>query len=119
MADPELVYHVVNPRRFHWTRDMLPALLAAGLDFEAVSTDQWMEKLRHSDRDPKKNPPIKLLDWFESKYGHGTSTKAKGPLVYLTEETSRRSQSMGQISDVTEVEYVRLMVDWLKREWQS
>ncbi|KAK1499486.1 hypothetical protein CCUS01_00211 [Colletotrichum cuscutae] len=78
-TDPDLVYHVLNPTRFHWTRDMLPSLSEAGLRFEILPTNQWMDKLRQSKRDPKKNPPIKLLDWFESKYGRTASAK-KGVL---------------------------------------
>ncbi|KXH32117.1 hypothetical protein CSAL01_04209 [Colletotrichum salicis] len=30
-TDPDLVYHILNPTRFHWTRDMLPSLAEAGL----------------------------------------------------------------------------------------
>lgn len=115
--NPSLVYHVLNPTRFHWTKDMLPVLSAAGLKFEVLPTDQWMEKLRDSDRDPKKNPPIKLLDWFESKYGHGTSSKSKGPLVYLTEETRKKSETLGKITDVTDTQYVRLMIERLQKQW--
>jgi hypothetical protein len=116
---PDLVYHVLNPTRFHWTRDMLPALAAAGFKFETLPTDQWMERLRNSEQDPKKNPPIKLLDWFESKYGHGSSTKNKGVLVYETEKTSAKSESMRAIPSVTDVEYVRKVIDRLQEEWRA
>ena len=118
-TDPDLVYHVLNPRRFHWTRDMLPALAAAGLEFESLPTDQWMERLRNSDRDPMKNPPIKLFDWFESKYGGAASTKPKGPLEYVTEETSNDSESLAQIPDVTESAYMGMVIDRLKKRWAS
>ncbi|CAI9633410.1 unnamed protein product [Alternaria burnsii] len=114
---PDLVYHVLNPTRFHWTRDMLPALAAAGFKFETLPTDQWMERLRNSEQDPKKNPPIKLLDWFESKYGHGSSTKNKGLLVYETEKTSAKSESMRAIPSVTDVEYVKKVIERLQEEW--
>ncbi|RYO53965.1 hypothetical protein AA0116_g10176 [Alternaria tenuissima] len=114
---PDLVYHVLNPTRFHWTRDMLPALAAAGFKFETLPTDQWMERLRNSEQDPKKNPPIKLLDWFESKYGHGSSTKNKGVLVYETEKTSAKSESMRAIPSVTDVEYVKKVIERLQEEW--
>mgnify|MGYP004504738885 CR=1 FL=1 len=116
-SDPDLVYHVLNPTRFHWTRDMLPALSAAGLEFDSLPTDQWMEKLRNSDRDPNKNPPIKLLDWFESKYGSAASTKPSGPLKYITEQTGRDSQSLGQIPDVTDSKYMNMVIDRLKKRW--
>lgn len=118
-SDPNLVYHVLNPTRFHWTRDMLPALSAAGLAFESLPTDQWMERLRHSDRDPNTNPPIKLLDWFESKYGSAASTKPTGSLEYLTEETGKDSESLGRIPSVTDTQYVRMVIDRLKKRWAA
>ncbi|KAL1592893.1 putative NRPS-like protein biosynthetic cluster [Nothophoma quercina] len=118
-TDSDLVYHVLNPTRFHWTRDMLPALAAAGLEFESLPTDQWMDRLRNSDRDPKKNPPIKLLDWFESKYGGAASTKPKGPLEYITEETGKDSESLGQIPDVTDSKYMSMVIDRLKKRWAA
>src|SRR6478735_8846332 len=84
--DPSLVYHILHPQRFHWGKQMLPAMAAAGFKFETLPTSEWMDRLRSSDRDPAKNPPIKLLDWFESKYGNKASTKAEtGPLDYLTD----------------------------------
>ena len=116
-SDSDLVYHVLNPARFHWTRDMLPALSEAGLQFESLPTDQWMDRLRNSDRDPKKNPPIKLLDWFESKYGSAASTKPKGPLEYLTKETGKDSVSLGQIPSVTDSKYMSMVIDRLKKRW--
>ncbi|KAF2642844.1 acetyl-CoA synthetase-like protein [Massarina eburnea CBS 473.64] len=116
-ARPDLIYHVLNPTRFHWTRDMLPALADAGLEFETLPTDQWMERLRNSNKDPEKNPPIKLLDWFESKYGHGASTKKKGLLVYETKETAKRSEAIQRVPDVTDRAYIGKVVDRLKRHW--
>lgn len=118
-SDPNLVYHILNPTRFHWTRDMLPALSAAGLQFESLPTDQWMDRLRKSDRDPKTNPPIKLLDWFESKYGIAASTKPKGPLDYMTDETSKDSASLSQIPSVTDSRYMSMVIERLKKRWQA
>ncbi|KAH7402810.1 hypothetical protein BKA66DRAFT_604348 [Pyrenochaeta sp. MPI-SDFR-AT-0127] len=115
--NPDLVYHVLNPTRFHWTRDMLPALANAGLKFEALPTDQWMDRLRNSEKDPKKNPPIKLLDWFESKYGHGASTAKKGNLDFVTVETRRDSETLGNVPDVTDKEYMSKVIKRLKKHW--
>ncbi|KAI0870096.1 hypothetical protein GGS24DRAFT_123597 [Hypoxylon argillaceum] len=117
VVNSDVVYHVLNPQRFHWTRDMLPALAKAGLEFETLPTDQWMEKLRSSDRDPAKNPPIKLLEWFESKYGHGKSTAQSGGLVYLTEETRKNSHTLRNVPDMTEVGFVRMMLGRLRKHW--
>lgn len=118
-SDPELVYHVLNPTRFHWTRDMLPALSEAGLEFESLPTEEWMDRLRNSDRDPITNPPIKLLDWFEGKYGSAASTKPKGALEYITEETGKDSDSLGQIPSVTNAQYMSMVIDRLKKHWAA
>lgn len=118
-SDSDTVYHVVNPQRFHWTRDMLPSLAKAGLEFEALPTDKWMERLRNSDRDPTKNPPIKLLEWFESKYGHGKSTIQSGGLVYLTDETRKNSETLRNIPDITEVGFVQMMLGRLRKHWAN
>ncbi|KAL0936953.1 nrps-like enzyme [Colletotrichum truncatum] len=118
-SDADLVYHVLNPIRFHWTQQMLPSLSKAGLRFEALPTDQWMEKLRNSERDPEKNPPIKLLGWFESKYGHGASSAGKGGLEYLTGESMKDSPTLRNLPDVTDVLFVRLMIERLKARWKA
>ncbi|KAI0555422.1 hypothetical protein F4679DRAFT_523715 [Xylaria curta] len=115
----DVVYHVLNPQRFHWTRDMLPSLARAGLKFETLPTDQWMERLRSSDRDPSKNPPIKLLQWFESKYGHWKSTTQIGGLVYLTEKTRNNSEALRNVPDVTQVGFVQMMLGRLRKHWAN
>ncbi|KAI0424841.1 hypothetical protein F5Y09DRAFT_353016 [Xylaria sp. FL1042] len=117
--DSGVMYHVLNPQRFHWTRDMLPSLAKAGLKFESLPTDEWMERLRNSDRDPSKNPPIKLLEWFESKYGNGRSTTQSGGLVYLTDETRKDSETLRNVPDVTDVRFVRMVLDRLRKHWAS
>ncbi|KAK1625155.1 hypothetical protein BDP81DRAFT_397925 [Colletotrichum phormii] len=117
-TDPDLVYHILNPTRFHWTRDMLPSLAKAGLQFESLPTAQWMDKLRKSERDPKKNPPIKLLDWFESKYGR-TASANKGVLAYMTEKTENDSPTLRGLSDVTDVEFITKLVERLKARWAA
>jgi thioester reductase-like protein len=117
-TDPSLVYHVVNPHRFHWTRDMLPAFAAGGLEFEALEVGEWMKRLRASDRDAVRNPPIKLLDWFESKYGEKAALKpSAGPLVYETARTERDSETLKGVPDVRDKAYVGRMVGRLRGKW--
>jgi thioester reductase-like protein len=60
--ESQLVYNLVHPRPFSWCHDFLPALKAAGLDFEAVERRTWLEKLRNSEKDIEKNPSRKLLE---------------------------------------------------------
>lgn len=118
-SDGDTVYHVLNPRRFHWTRDMLPSLAKAGLEFESLSTDLWMERFRSSDRDPTKNPPIKLLEWFESKYGHGKTTTQGGVLAYLTDKTEKHSEALRSVPDVTDVALIGMMLNRLRKHWTN
>jgi carbohydrate kinase (thermoresistant glucokinase family) len=69
------VMNVVAPKSFHWTRDLLAKLHATGLNFDEVGQRQWINRLRHSDSDPVKNPPIKLLDFFAKKYDNDQTAR--------------------------------------------
>lgn len=60
--------NIANHKSFSWTRDLLPALRDAGLQFEEVEPKEWVRRLRESNPDPVTNPPIKLVDFFASKY---------------------------------------------------
>lgn len=76
------VMNVVNHKSFHWTRDLLPALHRAGLDFSESRQKEWVELLCKSNPDPVANPPIKLAEFFASKYGNDL------PRTGLTYDTS-------------------------------
>ncbi|PWY67834.1 NRPS-like enzyme [Aspergillus eucalypticola CBS 122712] len=60
------VVNLTNPLLSHWTRDLLPLLRQAGLEFEELSRHEWLQRLRESNQDPNVNPPIKLLEFFNS-----------------------------------------------------
>ena len=77
------VFNIVNPKIFHWTWDLLLLLREMGVDFKAEHPWEWLKRLR-SAPDAVKNPPYKLIDFFESKYGKDTPRKAT---VYATEQT--------------------------------
>ncbi|PVH97861.1 NRPS-like enzyme [Periconia macrospinosa] len=63
-----VIANVTNPNTFDWTEDLLPALRSAGLKFEVVPPKEWVRRLQRSNPDPSINPPIKLVDFFASKY---------------------------------------------------
>jgi gluconate kinase len=63
-----LFANVTHPKTFDFVKDLLPALEEAGLEFEQVEPKEWVRRLRASNPDPKLNPPIKLVDFFASKY---------------------------------------------------
>lgn len=64
------IFNIIHPGpgHCHWTRDLLPYLRNAGLEFEELSQRDWIARLRSSNPDPGVNPPIKLVDFFAAKY---------------------------------------------------
>ncbi|KAE8366965.1 hypothetical protein BDV27DRAFT_170377 [Aspergillus caelatus] len=60
--DSELVFNIVSHHPFHWTKDLLPYVRNAGLEFEELEQRDWIHRLRTSNPDPVANPPIKLCD---------------------------------------------------------
>lgn len=44
--------------------------------FDEVSPREWLRRLRQSDADPERNPTIKLLDFFVSKYDNDKVKRA-------------------------------------------
>jgi carbohydrate kinase (thermoresistant glucokinase family) len=69
--------NITNPKTFDWTQDLLPALRQAGLTFDELEPKEWVQRLRASTLDPVTNPPIKLLDFFASKYEKDEFTPSK------------------------------------------
>jgi thioester reductase-like protein len=110
------VYHVVNPRPFNWTRDLLPMLRGAGLEFDQVSPQAWLERLATSDPDPAVNPTIKLLDFFKAKYSAPQKT---GPAVfYETRVTESASKTLKAVQ-APDAALVRKMVEsWRSEAWK-
>jgi thioester reductase-like protein len=112
VREPHALYHVVNPRLFNWTRDLLPMLRAAGLTFEQVSPQEWLERLAASNPDPAANPTIKLLDFWRGKY----STPSTGPAVlYETRVTEAASPTLKAVQ-APDAALVRKMVEYWKAE---
>ena len=75
------VVNIVNHQSFHWSRDLLPALHRAGLEFLEPGQREWVALLRKSNPDPVSNPPIKLVEFFANKYDNDLSRES---LVYDT-----------------------------------
>jgi hypothetical protein len=109
-----VVFHVQNPHLFHWTDDLLPALREAGLSFETIPQREWVERLRHSEPDPAKNPTVKLLDFFAKKYDNEKMGR-KG-LVFITDKTASASVTIREGFDVVKSGLVAKLVEqWLKQ----
>lgn len=113
--DASVVYHVQNPRFFHWTHDLLPALHEAGLEFETVSQREWVERLRKSEKDPEKNPTIKLLDFFVEKYDN--DKPGRKALLFLTDKTAEKTDAIKDGYDVVGTGLVKKFVNSWRLEW--
>lgn len=110
------VYHVVNPKSFDWSKELLPMLRGAGLDFEEVSPQQWLERLASSNPDPAVNPTIKLLDFFRTKY----SAPSSGPAVkFETETAERASQTLRSVGAPDDALVSKMVEYWTTRCWKE
>ncbi|WZH45841.1 Gluconate kinase [Fusarium acuminatum] len=88
---PSVFTNVANPKTFDWTNDLLPALRNAGLTFDELSPKEWVQRLRASNPDPTANPPIKLVDFFASKYDKDEFSPSK---PFATEKASELSPAI-------------------------
>jgi carbohydrate kinase (thermoresistant glucokinase family) len=86
-----VVANVTNPKSFRWTEDLLPALRTAGLEFDEVEPKEWVRRLRESDQDPEANPPIKLVEFFASKYDRDEFPPSK---MFATDVARRLSPAL-------------------------
>lgn len=109
------VMNVVNDKSFHWTRDLLPLLREAGLKFDTVPQQEWIRRLRASEQDPSKNPPIKLVDFFASKYDNDRPRRS---LAHSTSRAQGSSPSL-QNAGVIQGETVGRIVTQLQKRWSA
>ncbi|EED14989.1 NRPS-like enzyme, putative [Talaromyces stipitatus ATCC 10500] len=76
----ELVYNLVNPRVFSWKDDLLPSLHRAGLKFDTIPWQEWLDRLEASIEDANTNPSRKLLGfWRRQTHRDGTLTFDTAP----------------------------------------
>jgi thioester reductase-like protein len=87
------VFNIVNPKSFHWTWDLLLLLREIGAQFKVEDRREWVRRLR-SMSDPVKNPPYKLIDFFEAKYGKDALIR---PVVYASDKTMAASPALKHV----------------------
>ncbi|KAK7540480.1 putative NRPS-like enzyme [Phyllosticta citribraziliensis] len=109
---PAAVYNVNNPHKIHWTRDLLPMLRECGLKFETVSMVEWLERLRQSEKDPAKNPSIKLLAFWEQQMN---GEKKELEVEWATERVREWSPTMAKLQ-ATDKGLVQKMIEYFVQE---
>lgn len=78
---------------------------------------EWVRLLRSSNLDPVQNPPIKLLDFFTSKYDN--DALGRKDLVFITEKTALESKIVKQGFNVIGSGLVAKVVQRWMEEWAS
>ncbi|MCJ1381650.1 hypothetical protein MMC17_004761 [Xylographa soralifera] len=124
----QLVYNLLSPHKFSWTRDLCPALHETGLPaFDSVPFETWLAQLRGlsmttssfvgsrtSDAaDPNRNPAIKLVDFLAWNF---TGTSAESEIVFETDEAEKVSSALRNAPKVIESGLLGKMVEvWLEK----
>lgn len=109
----QLVYNLVHPKPFSWRKDLLPALRAAGLDFEIVSYEVWLERLSASDDDVQKNPSRKLLGFWREREARDTD----GEIRFDTSDAEAMSRTFGQAGSIIQDNFVRELLQAWRAVW--
>lgn len=113
-GNQQLVYNLVSTRPFSWKSDFLPGLKKAGLNFEVVEREEWLRKLKGSSADVEKNPSRKLLGFWEAQSG-GISEDRK--VIFVTKEAERQSETLRNMGNVIEGDYVARLLSAWKEVW--
>ncbi|KAF5534520.1 male sterility [Fusarium phyllophilum] len=87
--------NITNPKTFDWTEDPPPAWRQAGLKFNELEPKEWVQRLRASTPDPTANLPIKLVDFFASKYDESEFVGLK---VFATQKTYESSLALSNVA---------------------
>ncbi|KAL4895444.1 hypothetical protein BDV59DRAFT_200088 [Aspergillus ambiguus] len=112
VTDSDVVFNIVSQHPFHWTRDLLAYLRAAGLEFEELEQREWIRRLRTSKPDPVANPPFKLVDFFASKYDN---EKPRRLLQWCTDNARNTSPTLASAGPLSQ-ELVEKMLGYFRRE---
>ncbi|KZT73346.1 L-aminoadipate-semialdehyde dehydrogenase [Daedalea quercina L-15889] len=68
------VYHIVNPNMSGGWDAIIAGLKRAGMTFDVVSRSEWLDRLARSDPDGERNPAIKLLPYYRTRFGKPTES---------------------------------------------
>lgn len=110
-TDAQPIFNIINSNPFHWARELLPYLRASGLEFEEIGQRAWIKRLRESNPDPVANPPIKLVDFFASKYDNDIP---KSPIGWATEKTAGASGTFVTEAKNLDLEMVGKMIKYFR-----
>ncbi|KAI1136211.1 acetyl-CoA synthetase-like protein [Hypoxylon sp. FL0543] len=111
-------YNVKPPHAFSWTKEFLPALRKAGLDFEDVSLGEWLKRVRSRAAElgqaaEAKLPAVKLVDYYEETYG-GLGVGPGAGLRFDIQKACRDSEALRLCPNVLDADLVpKMLHHWL------
>ncbi|KAF2087179.1 putative NRPS-like enzyme [Saccharata proteae CBS 121410] len=110
------VYNMVNPQTFDWTRELLPALRSAGMSFDSVPLDAWLEKLQAGAESgaEAQNPAVKLVQYFRDAYAKESS---EGDIKFQTEKATGDCSALGAAPNPITEGYVEKFVQVWMGKW--
>ncbi|KAI1500483.1 hypothetical protein F5X99DRAFT_236607 [Biscogniauxia marginata] len=115
-------YNIVPPHAFSWNGEFLPALRAAGLDFEEVEFADWLARLRARAAElgpaaEAKLPAFKLADYYEGAYGGPVGDGSGSDLKFEVGKSCSDSAALRSCPQLSEVNIVRKMLaHWFRHE---
>jgi thioester reductase-like protein len=132
-GDADLVYHVLNPKTFSFGEELIPMLQRHPTfpRFDLVNPRIWLDRLRASDGDVRRNPSRKLIEFWEGKYGGGEKREeqsvaaqageverdADKGLKFETAQTIRDSSVLEKVEDPVSDGLMERIVDVWMRKW--
>ncbi|KAI1099196.1 acetyl-CoA synthetase-like protein [Jackrogersella minutella] len=111
-------YNVRPPHAFSWNRDFLPALREAGFEFEDVSLEQWLKRLRSRAEDlgpaaETRLPAVKLVDYYVDTYG-GLGVGSGSGLRFDIQKACNDSGALNMCPQVLDTDLVpKMLRHWL------
>lgn len=121
-----MVMNLENPRKFDWYNDLLPSLKKAGLQFEVVSPEVWLNQLRlYSETTVpeealSKNPAVKLLSYFAQLVQDQSRRGRHEELAFETAKAQACSPSLQNVPNVVVAGLVgRFVTKWLETWYDS
>jgi thioester reductase-like protein len=114
---PHAIFHIANPHLLWWNADFVPALRKAGLRFEALRQDEWVERLA-SNQDGLENPPVKLLEYFKAKYGRVRKGQAKERKMGMA-NALRHSETLREAGGIDDALIGKFLLYWMGECWAS
>lgn len=113
----DTIYKICNFRTFTW-QALLESLERGGFDFETLSFEDWLGKLRDSEArfEEQSNPAIKLIYHYQSMYGE-KAVESQRQKTFITDRTERDSVTLrsGPLCMIEDGVLERYIHDWLAR----